>query len=355
MPYSAKEYNLNIFSEENIKRHVLSNYNLEKGQVTSIKFKDTDKQRAVYKIDFLNKSYCLKKVYFSRKELLFVYSAIEWLFRNHINVPRILPTKDRGRFVDYNNMLFILTPWIDGEKCSYDDLNHVIASIKNLASMHYCCKNFISIEGSDIRNGYENVHLSISKHFPQLLSCSNSAFKCGDKFSKLFLQNFENNLLLAQISLQTSSNINTNNLSSSLCHLDYVNKNIIFDANNQIWVIDFDKCCMDYCAHDISYFLRRFLKRDKTNWNLEFALKCLNLYEEIYPLNLDEYQYIIAYLSFPQKFWKISRDYYNNIKKCNHNSFFYLLEKTIEKDKQHLDFIMQLKKHIEIKFSTKII
>ena len=47
-----------------------------------IKFKDTEKQRAVYKIDYIDKSYCLKKVYYNEAELLFVYSAMEWLYRN---------------------------------------------------------------------------------------------------------------------------------------------------------------------------------------------------------------------------------------------------------------------------------
>ncbi|MBC2579231.1 CotS family spore coat protein [Clostridium sp. DJ247] len=354
MPYAAKEYSLDLLSEENIKKYVLPEYNLENSQLTRIKFKDTDKQRAVYKLDYLNNTYCLKKVYFSKEELLFIYSAIEWLHRNNICVPKILPTKDRGRFVEYNNMLFILTPWINGVKCSYDKKEHVLASINNLSHMHYVCKNFNPINESKIRKGEEDIRYSVTKHFQQLLSCSNSAFKYGDRFSKLFLQHFETNLLLSEISVRVSSSINVRNLSLSLCHLDYVNKNILFDSNNKVWVIDFDKCCIDYCTHDISYFLRRLLKREKTNWDLDLALQCLNVYENTNILNLDEYKYILAYLSFPQKFWRISRDYYNNMVKCNHNSFFYLLEKATQADKEHLDFILKLGKFIENRFQIRI-
>ena len=295
----------------------------------------------------------MKKVYFSKEELFFVYSAVEWLYRHNINVPRILSTNERGRFVEYNNMLFILTPWIQGTKCNYDTKEHVLSSMVNLAHMHNIGRIFNPIEGSAIRKDFQNLSSSINKHFEQLLFCSNLAFKYGDKFSKLFLQQFETNILLAQISVQVSTSINYKNLSSSLCHLDYVNKNIIFDEHNGLWVIDFDKCCMDYPTHDISYFLRRFLKRDNTKWDLEITTNCLELYERIRPLNLDEYKYILSYLSFPQKFWKISRDYYNNINKCNHNSFLYLLKKATEKDSQHLNFIIQFGKYIEEKFNTK--
>lgn len=56
-----------------------------------------------------------KKVYYDESDLLFVYSAVEWFYRNGIRVPRILPACDGNRFVNYNNMFFILTPWIQGE------------------------------------------------------------------------------------------------------------------------------------------------------------------------------------------------------------------------------------------------
>ena len=354
MPYKAKSYNLNLLSEENVKKFVLPHYGLENFEITQVKFKDTDKQRAVYKISSSESCYCLKKIYFSLEDLLFVYSSIEWLYRNDVKVPRILPTKDRGRFVNYENMLFILTPWIEGEKCSYDNIQNVLDASANLAKIHNCTENFKPIDGSSPRTGFEDLYSSLSKHFQQLLICSNNAFKYGDKFSKIFLQYFDTNLTLAQISIDIASSINNNNLVKNLCHLDYVNKNIIFDSYGDIWTIDFDKCKIDYRVHDISYFFRRLLKRDNTKWDLELTINCLNLYEQAHPLTLDEYKSIIVYLAFPQKFWKISRDYYNNINKCNKNSFITLLNKTCAKSDYQLQFIEGLIKYAEEKFHARI-
>lgn len=354
MPSQAESYNINLLSEENVKRYVLPYYNLENADISQIKFKDTDKQRAVYKVDYLDNSYCLKKVYFPAEDLLFVYSAVEWLHRNNIKVPKFLPTSNSGRFVRYNDMLFILTPWIEGQKCSYDNIQNVLDSSKNLGKIHSCTRNFMPIEGSKLRIGFENMYTSFYKHFQQLLTCSNSAFKYGDKFSKLFLQHFDCNLILAETAVDISNTINSENLSKSLCHLDYVNKNIIFDEKGDIWTIDFDKCKMDYCVHDISYFLRRLLKRDNTKWDLQLTISILNLYEELHPLNIDEYKAILVYLAFPQKFWKISRDYYNNINKCNKNSFATLLQKSSEKNEYQLAFVEGFIKFIEDKFHKKI-
>ncbi len=355
MPQEATSYKLNLLSEENIKKYVLPYYGLEGSEVSQIKFKDTDKQRAVYKITTSDNCYCLKKIYFSVEELLFVYSAVEWLYRNDIKVPRILPTKDRGRFVNYKNMLFILTPWINGEKCSYDNIQHVLDASSNLSKIHNCTKNFRPIDGSNQRAGFEDLSASIQKHFQQLLVCSNLAFKHGDRFSKLFLQHFDTNILLAQKSVTIAASIDNNSLARTLCHLDYVNKNIIFDRNHDIWVIDFDKCKVDYRVHDISYFLRRLLKRNNTKWDLELTINSLKLYEELCPLNLDEYKAVLVYLAFPQKFWKISRDYYNNINKCNKNSFITLLTKTCTKSDYQLQFINGFIKHIEDRFQIKLL
>lgn len=354
MPQEANQYNIDLLSIDNIKKYVLPHYTLINTNVEQIKFKDSEKQRAVYKIDCLDTSYCLKKVYFNDKDLLFVYSAIEWLFRNNIKVPRIISTKDNGRFVLFNNMLFILTPWINGTKCSYDNIEHILYSIKNLAVMHKVTKGFEPIEGSNSRIGLENLHTSFNKHFNQLLVCSNLAFKYDDTFSRLFLHYFDKNTLLSKICVDIASSINFKNLSISLCHSDYVNKNILFDEKNEIWVIDFDKCKMDYCIHDIGYFLRRLLKRNNTKWNTEIAINSLIEYDNVKPLNLDEHKAILIYLAFPQKYWKVSRDYYNNINKCNKSSFNTLIRKSSENVDFQIEFISNLQNYIEKKFNVKL-
>ena len=355
MPNEAQLCNYSDFSEGTLKSQVLIHYGLQMAEIEQIKFKDSTKQRAVFKVMYLNQLFCLKKVYLSKEELLFAYSAIEWLYRNGINVPRLLPTKFNNRFVEFNGMLFILTPWIEGSKCSYDIPDNIFDSISLLADIHNCTKHFMPIEGSALRRGCDDLSLSIQKHFNQLLNCSNLAFKYKDRFSKTFLNYFDNNLLLSKLSVSLSATIDQSELYSCLCHLDYVNKNIIFDPENNLWIIDFDKCKIDYGIHDISYFLRRILKRDNTKWDLDLTIKSLEIYERKRPLNIDEYKYLLSYLAFPQKYWKISRDYYNNIKKCNKKAFQTLINKTVEKTEYQVQFIRDFQQYIENKFHSKLL
>lgn len=339
---------------DKIKEFVLSKYNLQNSQIEQIKFKNTEKQRAVYSITSPSQKYCLKKVYYKKEDLLFVYSATEWLYRYNINVTRVLPTCDNMRFVSYNNMIFILMPWINGRKFNYDNMNDILKASKNLALMHKCSSNFFPIQGSSVRNGFDRIDLSTKKHFDQILDFCNTAYKINDEFSKVLINNSENCISLAKKALEAASFINIGNLNKSLCHLDYVNKNIIFDDLDNIWIIDFDNCRIDFCAHDISYFLRRILKRDSTVWNNEILINTLNSYEDIRNLNLDEYLYILSYLAFPQKYWKICRDYYKNIKKCNKGSFINLLKDSIKYNKEQLEFSKNFANYINGKFNVNL-
>ena len=346
---SSKE----IFSEENIKKNVLPLFNIIGGQVSQIKFKNTEKQRAVYKVIYYDKAYCLKKVYFSKEDLLFVYSALEWLYRNGINVPRFLPSADKKRYVLWGGMLFVLTDWLQGEKCDYDNLEHIIKCSTNLGKMHRISKNFTPIHGSTLREGYGNIYTSYNKHFNDLLSIYNKSEKYNDKFSKIYADNFSDNFILSKRAVEIASLIDHSKLTKALCHMDYVNKNILIKGDI-VSVIDFDKCRMDYVSHDISYFLRRILKRNNSKWSLEIAISSINLYLEENSLNLNDYLYTISYLSFPQKYWKISRDYYKNRDKCNKESFTLLLNDAVERDDLQINFLNDFLDYIENKFKIKL-
>lgn len=340
-----KEQNIQKFnlSQEEIIKNILPEFNVFNSTIEEIKVKNTDKQRAVYKIESQdNTLFCLKKVYYNEKDLLFIYSVVEWLYRNGIRVARFLPSKNGSRFVNYNSMLFILTPWIHGEKCDYDSMDTLINVTKTLAKLHKCSENFTPIHGSNFKTGYDDLYISLGKHLEQLLNCYNKAVITNDTFSSMFLSTFEINLQLAKKAFNLAASINVDNLSRSICHGDYVNKNILIDSNGETCIIDFDKCCIDFSAHDIGYFFRRLLRRENTNWNLDLTQNCLAAYNSIKKLNQDDLAYVLAYILFPQKYWRLSRDYYNNLNKVNKISFCNLMRKINDKAESQFDFMCKI-------------
>lgn len=354
MPKSVSGSKSYLISNKEIKNNILPHFNINATEIMQIKFKDTDKQRCVYKISTENNvNYCLKKVYYSVDDFLFIYCAIEWLFRKGILVPKILPSNDGNRFYICNKMLFILTPWINGEKCNYDLEKHILLSIKNLSKMHKISRDFYPLPHVKLKKLDDQLYPSIKKHFNNLLNLNNYAFKINDTFSTLFLNKFPINETLCKISSEAALSIDYSLLSKSIVHNDYVNKNLIINEQNELYVIDFDKCKFGYSVQDLCYSLRRLLKRNSVKWNFGTFNKIINTYEETNSLSLHEFLYLLSYLSFPQKYWRISKDYYNNLSKYNKKMYISLLSKDLNKCEAQLIFSITLKEYIENRFTHK--
>lgn len=320
------EGNSKLFSEKNISLNILPHYGLEGCKVEQIKFKNTEKQRAVYRvIQSEANQYSLKKVYYGVGELLFTYSAVQWWHKKGINVPIFIPTMNGGRFVTYNKMLFIMTPWIKGDKLNYDNLQSFLDTATVQGRMHKEGLKFEPIKGSVLKSSSSSPSKSIIKRCSVLLKYYNDALSLDDDFSKKYVESFPSILKLCEMAYKTTSQIDYSKLTKSLCHLDYVNKNILFDKNNRIWVIDFDNCKYTYTGNDLCHTLRRYLKRGNTSWNYKVFKTWLEIYNSEIPLTFDDLQYIFMNLVFPQRIWKLTRDYYKNYRKCNKNSFLKIL------------------------------
>lgn len=343
---------------EFIADRVLSKYDLSFSNIEMIKFKNTEKQRAVYKITTDQGPKCLKKVFYDKASLLFIYSVTEWLNLNGIGCPRFLTTSNGHKYMNHNNNLFILTDWIEGRKCDYDNLNDVYKMSENLSLIHNSTKRFNAIEGSRKNLPNSSYFYSYCLHFYHLLEFWNKSLFFKDDFSKKYIELFDQNMNLARKSLEMINSIDFNNQFGSkysishcsICHLDYVNKNIVFDQNEKIYTIDFDNSRFDFPVHDLCYFLRRIMKREETAWDFKLFLELMSQYEKNRILSKAEYLVILAILMFPQKFWKLSKDYFRNRKYCNSSQFIQAMDKTSEQQGAHELFVMELSDYIDFRY-----
>ena len=101
--------------------------------------------------------------------------------------------------------------------------------------------------------------------------------------------------------------------------------------------------------------MRRLLKRENTKWNLDLALSILKTYNEYSPLTESDLRYLISYICFPQKYWKISRDYYKNINKCNKSAFLTLLSNATAKTDLKYDFALRIIDEVQKEFNTVLL
>lgn len=335
--------------------YILDNFNIKNFKFEKIKEKNTKKNRIVYKVNFLNNFFCLKQTYFEKKDILFIYSYLEWLNLYEIKVPYLIKSKQNKPFVKYNDKFFILTTWIDGKKLNYDNLNECINSITLLAKIHRISANIPLIYGANSIINFLDLKQKYKKNIMELHKMYTIFKNINDEISPIFLQNFNILKHFGNISLLFSQIINLNNLNKCICHGDFVNKNLLVN-DKEIIPIDFDRSCINYSIFDLCYFLRRYLRRTTTNWNFKSTILLLKHYDKINPLFLDEYLYLISYLSFPQKFFKISKSYLYNYKNLTINQkliYRNLLFKNSLSFNNKLNFINNFEIFIESKFNIK--
>lgn len=360
MEYPIMPSSDNFMSYDEITDKVMSQYACHINSIENIKYKDTDKQRAVYKISTSDGTRCLKRVYYGKADLLFIYSVVEWLNLNRIYCPRFISTKKGIKYAEYKGNLFILTEWIEGRKCNYDQLEDINQAAFYLGRMHKTSYGFRPISGSNLRTIESQYFSGLSKHFLQLLELYNTASLVRDSFSRLYLETFDYSADAAKESIEILSKVDTSKpigdrvSMSAICHHDYVNKNIIFSQNNRIYIIDFDRTAMDMPVHDIISFTKRIMKRDNTCWDFNVFKSSMESYEQARQISYNEYLLILSYLMFPHKYWKISRDYYKNINMCNKEAFLTILKKTCKKNRNHQQFCLEFKDYIENKFNKKL-
>ncbi|KPU44091.1 spore coat protein I [Oxobacter pfennigii] len=345
---------------DELKLQILSQYPFEVYDVLPIKFKDTDKQRAVYKVSCSDGFKCLKKVYFDESNLLFVYSVIQWFSINGIGVPKLLPTKSGGRYVKYNDNLFIVTDWVEGRKCNYDNEEDVAIAAENLGRMHRLSYCFKPIPGSFIRKEEINWYKSFNKKMLQLIEYYNKLTKSKKEFSRLFIENFDYYFERAKHAVKILSMLDMDELASpsekynTICHLDYVNKNLIITPEGSLYVIDFDKSKIDIPIHDIGTFLKRILKRKGTSWDFDILKLTLENYETQNQLTKTELLALYAFLEFPQKFWKVSRDYVSSKSNLNSKIQLPILTKTISQITDNYEFCFKFQNYLENRYDINL-
>lgn len=333
--------------------YILYNFNINDFTLHKIKEKNSKKARIVYKVESNNDFFCLKQTYFDEKELLFIYSYLEWLNVYNIKVPYLIKSKQKKPFVNENNKIFILTNWIEGNKLNYDNFHECILSVNFLSKIHNISKNIIFIKDSSKKIAYINLNKRYSKNILILHKLYNKAKIINDDFSKIFIIYFNNFIKLANFSKYISNIINFKNLQVSMCHGDYVNKNIIINKNTVI-PIDFDNASINFSIYDLSYFLRRYLRRTNSKWNFYNAKTLISYYSKNNFIFLDEYLYLLSYLSFPQKFFRIGKFYFSNIENLSQyekNIQVHFLNKTCSSFYDHFQFSILFKDYIQSLFN----
>ncbi|SKC58755.1 CotS family spore coat protein [Maledivibacter halophilus] len=291
----------------------------------------------------------LKKINYSITQVLFIHDVKENLVRKGFkNLDRYMVFNKRP-YIQYHKNYYVMTRWVKGEKCNYNDVDELKQAAACLAKFHELTRGIISFASGELESDIgklQKVYLDRCEDFLYI----KSLIKMRDvksNIDNLLLNNID---LLYDMGIESVKMLQKNGYFDlcrkeaavrALCHGEYNYKNIILDENREFNIIKFDNCRFGLRCYDIACLIVSAL--DKLNWDFQKALIILEEYNSVRKLWEIEYKIIFSFIQFPQDIWEIATRYYYDEYDLFKDKYYKLLKSKIEKLPYKINFLYKYK------------
>lgn len=256
----------------------------------------------------------------------------------HIDI--MLRTKENELVCDMRDHgRYVLKHWFMGRECDIYKDNELVIACEKLAQLH----NHLEIVSTQITAMQEtlledkrwkqfaarNLIEEWNRHNLGLRKARRYMRGCVRKgeFETLYLNRYEEfyavaNEISHRLEVSEYEGLYQESIEKNfLAHGDYNHHNILLFGPN-VAVTNFERFRVDTPITDLYYFLRKVM--EKCNWNENVGDKILESYLKNRNISQRELEYIALRLSYPEKLWKITNNYYNTNKA-------WISEKNVEK------------------------
>ncbi|KXG76170.1 CotS family spore coat protein [Thermotalea metallivorans] len=316
-----------------------------------LKVIDIVPKRGIYRIETDQGFKCLKKMKSDPKNIYFTNDAIEHLIKNGFyKVSRIRRTLDGNLFLSDGEDAYLMTDWIDGRECDYENPIELDIAVKTLAELHRASKGFTPFHHDPSRDLLGKWPQIFKARCDELMEMKGMAQKKQDKikFDEVFLKFVDYYYEEAQEAVACFEQFDYQGLveqarkEKSFCHNDYAYHNVLVSYDHKdVAILDFDYCVFDLRINDIASIIQRNLK--KCFWYIGRAEFILDSYHRQDRLSQDELKGIYAYLKFPTDFWRIASQFYIENKSWSAETYMGKILQKSEWKELREDFLQEFK------------
>lgn len=306
-----------------------------------------EKVRSVYKIICSDRNYCLKKMKHGNKKALKGLLLVEYLKKNGFdNAAGYIETTDGKECINTKHNIYYLTEWIEGNECTFNDIEEVKRAAVLLADFHNKSKGFKS-DDLQIRSNIKNWPKILQEEMQNLDTFKSiinnkkikssfdkeylSAIKLLDEFFKLSINLLEKSHYM-DISIAAKKE-------NTLCHDSFYYQNVLVDKDGKMYLIDLDSTIYDIHSYDLAKFIRRVMFKSEYAWNFDAAKEIIASYCSINPLSKEEYEILLSFIIFPHKFWKLGKKRYIKKKKWTEDKYQKKLNRILKYLDREKEFI----------------
>jgi len=325
------------FIMHDIDREISENYGFEIKSIAP--YKDA------FKINTSNGRKVLKKTVLFPERIQFIHNVKEHMIKNGFsNMDRYLCTLNGKPYISADGSNYIITEFVDGRECNFDNRNEMMGASRLLAMIHKASRGFKLPEGSFTRDDLGKLPQYFSKRLDEIKKLAKIAKKGKSKFDFMFLDHFEYFYNLGENALQLIESpryerlVKQSREEGIICHHDFTHHNIIKNGETY-YATNFEFCCYELKVYDLANLLRRKMRR--CNWDIDEAKLIIDEYRTVESLSEDEIYVMKIMLQFPQKLWRVANKYYNSKRSWSEKSYVAKMQEVIDEIEYHKKFMEQ--------------
>ena len=303
-----------------------------------VKVLSTFRSRGTFQCETEQGLALLKEYHGSLQKLALEYEWKEKLANaGFLTTDRYFLTKEES-LVTYDRYRtpFVLKHYFKGRECDCRNLSDVAASCRNLAFLHKVSSSIENLKTETTSHLFErkNRELRSIRKFIGKVRGKNDFellyMDCFDSFYK------EASHALAHLLKAEADLANTD---CGMCHGAYHYHNVLILPDYSVATVNFESLCYQPYLLDLYLFLRKTLEKNHYDYAFfETGISGYSIYR-----HLTEKDFLFLYLLFlyPEKFWKISNQYYNHRKSWIPPRTLEKLQKVLAQNEERHSFLKQ--------------
>lgn len=232
-----------------------------------------------------------------------------------------VPNRDQGFLVQgpYNEQ-FVMRNWFYGEECNAKSREQVLKTVETLARLHTCLEGFLLAEEEKEFCQQPKLTEQLERRNKELRRVRTyiRSKKQKSVFEQNFLAQFDKQFSLAEKAAEWLKETDYESYYESciaegnMLHGNYTHHSVLLLPDGSMAVTGFDKAVSGVRIQDFYLLFRKMM--EKWEWDISLGDDMLAAYNRIRPIPKEEQKLLRIMLSYPEKFWKVANQYYNNRK-----------------------------------------
>jgi spore coat protein I len=250
---------------------------------------------------------------------LFSVNAQLYIKKSGGNVPEVILDRNGLPIVPYNEQLFVLYEWIDGNDLNFDNPSDLRHAVQGLARFHIASRGYAPDENCRVSTKLGKWPEQYSSMQKKLSDWKEAAGRENNQQNySTYFRNADSMVNICKMAFNALEKSNYRILTTEgsnsivLCHQDYGKGNAVATAKG-VYVIDLDGVTFDLPSRDLRKIIGKQAE-NKGQWQTGTIGEIVSWYAEVNPLNQDERETLYIDLLYPHWFFGLVKNLFQNEK-----------------------------------------